>query len=1261
MKDDSGGLVAILIVLLGGLFVALPGGGGNPAKEPATSSRESTAQPIRGGCDEDLTAVVTSFLDSAAASRNGSSTSPRSDNALSTGNAMERLKRLAWDAMYPVEILIATVPDPVDSAVGWRFDERVAAIKQAVEDTGHVFDRFWLPWKCEAGESGAAAHRTTPGVLVFRGLYHTLVVLLVGEAPTWGVQKAALRTSLKFVQEWRELTVDCDGWKGRRDPHKGIKKAGFKCPQLNRSVYLLGPTYSGSITSIRRVLVEWRQQEASPPRVRIVSGSATNAMLREILTQGTDKAFVKNVRLQTAVLPDSVLVSALETYLREEGGNPAKVAILVESGTAYGQMFKAELKGRRGNGGGEWRILPFPLHIAHIREASKAAKKKNSSDPAEEILPEQGLLEVELGEIGEARDVLPSMVPGVSGASDELALANILSIIARDGFTHVGLFATDVRDKLLLAERIKTYAPGVTLFTFESDLLYGHPDHNRNLEGMLVASTYPLFAPNQIWSTSGDVAAERRGMLQFPSDGAQGTYNATLVQLNRMHRELTHLTLDAPPEKTQDADPSKRLRSVTPLLEYSTPFEPQSRYPPVWISVVGRRGAWPLRAFSLAELACRRDNNELATSSDCLAAKDQDNPRSFEAFKPKALVGGPFGTGYPVFPAHDKADSARNLGSAWVAFVGVLALATLLLGVYLWTCPPRRFVAEPEPTRGWALLRPRRCAVCRSRQGRYLWGLFAMVSTALILMFRPYPHFLGVPALVFFGVLLSLTVLVPVYVAVMLFLDRGEQLSAGTCMHRHQWAGWRKAGCVGVALLQVGLLCAVAWVVVDLGGVPAMIQELVGSSVVDLRGISPAMQEFLLHRVGYLGSGLSLLAPVVFLTSGLTWWYFLNLRRLELIESSMPRIPACYGGAGPLFRILRAVRQAIQTPWRSARVPYVVTGVILLGMLPVGFVLSWVQPTFEGIALGSYLLRIVLVIYNSVLTIALFHLVFLWWRLRRVPQYFEARWQRRAYGRLAEALPRDVLKGFWARPIKVTDLEAFVRLARRAANAASHAEAQGADAGKHRASNSAVRALVRSARAAANSYGPDVKLAAQTNQWTHFATSATQIELSKCCLEASQLLDQLETAESTRKSKARGADGTAWIAALEDLVASQYVVFLAPAFLCIRGLATFIVGASLLFLLAVTSYPVQPAGLLKLHGFTWLFMGGGAALLVSWQARSDRVLRQLEVGSEQHQGWFDQRMATTLGTYVLLPALGLFAAQSPEFAGVLEQFLRIFR
>jgi hypothetical protein len=80
---------------------------------------------------------------------------------------------------------------------------------------------------------------------------------------------------------------------------------------------------------------------------------------------------------------------------------------------------------------------------------------------------------------------------------------------------------------------------------------------------MLVFSTYPLNSANQSWTYPFFGEGQR---WQFPSDNAEGVYNATLALLGK-------------PEQ---------------MLEYSRPFVKLSAGPPLWVSIVGNDDFWPV-------------------------------------------------------------------------------------------------------------------------------------------------------------------------------------------------------------------------------------------------------------------------------------------------------------------------------------------------------------------------------------------------------------------------------------------------------------------------------------------------------------------------------------------------------------------------------------------------------------------------------------------------------------------------------------------
>ncbi|HET9532664.1 MAG TPA: hypothetical protein VFQ92_20085, partial [Blastocatellia bacterium] len=499
-----------------------------------------------------------------------------------------------------LDFIVATVPDPIDSQIGWHFDLQIGAIQRAIEWSGYVVDRYSLPWSCLAMPVDAAkansAHRLyeeNPGIVIFRSKdekdARLLALFLVGETPTSGIHKLAFESAMRSIAKQ---------WQQEEQPSARQGQAVPAIPPA-RKIRLLGPTFSGSVKSLKSIIDVWWKENASKQTAvefRIISGSASNVANKAELEREVDKK--RFVEFQATVIPDGVLLSKLVEYLDDLGVDHHKVAVLTESNTGYGSALQHEIAVEAGNrvsldateragqgpGLGEdhttgecgarcWLSIPFPMHISKTRSAyEKSLPLKDqynqlagaSADPGRTVLP------LSLDESGNPRDVLPALA-ATTPLYDELVLSSTLSTISRAGFRYVGLLATDTKDKLFLARQVRKYCPDVRLFTLESDILYSHPTYSSFMEGTIVVSTYPLFNKNQAWSVTSKGQQKR---LQFPNNGAQGVYNATLALLDRQGE----------------------------MIEYTTPFKKNrtgdATRPSVWITTVGREGLWPLRFYS---------------------------------------------------------------------------------------------------------------------------------------------------------------------------------------------------------------------------------------------------------------------------------------------------------------------------------------------------------------------------------------------------------------------------------------------------------------------------------------------------------------------------------------------------------------------------------------------------------------------------------------------------------------------------------------
>ncbi len=334
-------------------------------------------------------------------------------------------------------------------------------------------------------------HRTRPGAVLFRdpSKKKLVVLLLVGETPTRGLQKEAFAEALTAIAAY-----------GEKHPESA--------PGKSRPLRILGPYFSGSAESLRIALGSHLGSQ-----VKILSGSATSDSNRNILA---------GFEFRAATRPDSEMMGALNNYFNQIHVDPATdVALLVEEGTAYAQDV-AERETPRLK-----LLMRFPLQISQIRgayEKREAAKRGTSVTPQ----PHRAL-EISLEGPEGTRDALPPYESRMTASAAELVLGNVLDTVRRQQVRYLGLVASDTRDILFLARKAREFGSDANLFTFGADILYQHPDALSSLDGLLVVTTYPLLVANQAWHS----APENPRRRSFAGSSEEGIYNAMLFLIDR--------------------------------------------------------------------------------------------------------------------------------------------------------------------------------------------------------------------------------------------------------------------------------------------------------------------------------------------------------------------------------------------------------------------------------------------------------------------------------------------------------------------------------------------------------------------------------------------------------------------------------------------------------------------------------------------------------------------------------------------------------
>jgi hypothetical protein len=468
-------------------------------------------------------------------------------------------------ALHDIKFLIATVPDPKTTNLSLFFDRSIESLVWAAADQGYSFERYWLPWKNvpekemllfddrikrKKEQERIAAE---PGLIVFHGSKppKTLFLFLVGETPTSGINKRAFSHALGYIGGISQLAKCGDDW-----------------------IRIIGPTFSGSLAPFATEL-EMHLRQVPALRIRLISGTITGADAVESFTKRL-AAFIGQKRLQyeAVVENDNEAIKRFVKYLEINGKGPRKTALLSEDETEYGSgsLLPPTKPGMLDEAA---LVVRYPRQIARLRNAYQ---EKDIFDSSKDLPVIEGVKftlkdPAEDEPSGGAKDSLPDFSKQQGPASQHAALLAIGLTLRNERADYIGIIATDVLDSIFLSRFLRRSCPDARLFIFDADLLFMRETETSPLAGMLSVTTYPLFSRNQHWTRAliKDPLGRR---VHFTSRAAEGTYNAcrALLQIGWL------------------ADPKTRGY----LLDYSDPRNPAAGRPPLWLTVLGRDGYWPV-------------------------------------------------------------------------------------------------------------------------------------------------------------------------------------------------------------------------------------------------------------------------------------------------------------------------------------------------------------------------------------------------------------------------------------------------------------------------------------------------------------------------------------------------------------------------------------------------------------------------------------------------------------------------------------------
>jgi len=471
---------------------------------------------------------------------------PTTDSAFSgyasfsqQGSPMDFFREQAKDPTVRIHAAIATVPDPVATRLGRSFDLEIAALISAFEVRDYVLDGFWLTWPLDGKQADDAHSRNEPSVLAFRKdvwrhcageqpeagcanapAVEYYLLLLVGEAPTFGIHREAFAVAARQAAEFElwsnAFRAPSTSSAGTDSALPGGGEKGAEIPPASKRVVLkvIGPSFSGSMQSLMNALdgaaddakllafasepcpAADAQGKAPPcPRLQaqLHSPSATVLSNANAKKHAAHAGSSMELSYRPIATDQCMQLTALFEYLeRTKNLLPKDIAILAEeSSFGLGASTCPLPVLKAGADPQPPTFLQFPQNIASIRaEHAQLTKSEGSSQSGSSqsgfSLPSK-FLELDMTGVDVGKDLPPPYQPNLSTRSDELVLHQMLDALAtfkRPAATII--IATDIRDRLFLLNEIKSALPGTLPVVLEVDNLMVHPDYRQLSRGSVV-------------------------------------------------------------------------------------------------------------------------------------------------------------------------------------------------------------------------------------------------------------------------------------------------------------------------------------------------------------------------------------------------------------------------------------------------------------------------------------------------------------------------------------------------------------------------------------------------------------------------------------------------------------------------------------------------------------------------------------------------------------------------------------------------------
>jgi hypothetical protein len=460
--------------------------------------------------------------------------------------------------LYPeaqkISFAIAAVPDPRVPRYRRFYDLDIEALQLGMLSEGYTLDRWSVPWLGANVQKTAEKHPQRDfnfGVLIFRcdtwryGAKLTRdvcngrltsterkiepgfipesrfrVIYLVPETATQGVDLDALTQAVGQIEMQLPTEPSGAGTAEASDPRIGmlsfpnLSYPNNDCAASSKTLLILGPTFSGSLDSIRA----HRKALIDHPKINgicLISSSASaisNPLVDPDLGADSSKSqspessalhfnslvvpdfrkFAKMALLAKWILPDRDVAILSESSVFGYGAGHdvcQAVAGLKSDPGSVPELGEAEARAL-GDFCQRLHVIYFPPTIADIRYGLSLQQQQAQTavaSAAKNVLPTDHL-RLDLG-ADDGTEFPDSHQSSLTAASLQISLDRAMDEVKAVNPSMVIVVATDVRDRLFLFDQLRQRLPTAILADLETDNLLTHPDFLHASRGALALAS----------------------------------------------------------------------------------------------------------------------------------------------------------------------------------------------------------------------------------------------------------------------------------------------------------------------------------------------------------------------------------------------------------------------------------------------------------------------------------------------------------------------------------------------------------------------------------------------------------------------------------------------------------------------------------------------------------------------------------------------------------------------------------------------------